>query len=151
MWPNGSRMNRSLGFWKRFASCFTKVTQKTKRPTFHTKPKFWICAVMQSFSNQACYGSFSKQSMSCKSIVQYSWSKLIKSPLNRNQVDEQEKVQWNEIKNPWSEIKSKQNHESARELSAVWNQISKFSSIKVNSKVNFRIWRWVNKLSRIEL
>ena len=60
---NGSRMSRSLGFWKRFASCFTKVTQKTKRSTFHTKPKFWICAVMQSFSNQTCFGSFFNQSI----------------------------------------------------------------------------------------
>ena len=144
-------MNRSLGFWKRFASCFTKVTQKTKRPTFHTKPKFWICAVSQSFSNQTCFGSFFNQSMNCQSIVQFSWSKLIKSPSNRNQVDEQEKVQWNEIKSPRSEIKSKQNHESTSELSAVWNKISKFSSIKVNTKVNFGIWRWVNNLSQFEL
>ena len=144
-------MNRSLGFWKRFASCFTKVTQKTKRPTFHIKPKFWLCAVRQSFSNQTCFGSFFNQLMISRSIVQFSWSKLIKSPLNRNQVDEQEKVQWNEIKSPRSEIKSKQNHESASELSAVWNQISKFSSIKVSTKVIFRIWRWVNKLSWFEI
>ena len=41
-------MSRSLGFWKRFASYFTKVTQKTKCPTFHTKPKFWLCAVVRS-------------------------------------------------------------------------------------------------------
>ena len=63
MLHNGSRMSRSLGFWKRFTSYFTKVTQKTKRPTFHIKPKFWLCAVRQSFSNQTCFGSFFNQSI----------------------------------------------------------------------------------------
>ena len=66
---NGSRMNRSLGFWKRFASCFTKIPQKSKRSTFHTKPKFWICAVRQSFSNQTCYDSFLNESINCPNFL----------------------------------------------------------------------------------
>ena len=69
-------MNRSLGFWKRFASCYTKVTQKTKRSTFHTKPKFWICAVSWSLISIKKWRWPNQKSIENSIVLSSSWNPL---------------------------------------------------------------------------
>ena len=69
-------MNRSLGFWKRFAPCFTKVTQKTKFPTFHTKPKFWICAVSWSLISIKKWRWPNQKSIENSFVLSSSWNPL---------------------------------------------------------------------------
>ena len=111
---NGSRMSRSLGFWKRFASYFTKVTQKTKCPTFHIKPKFWLCAVVRSRKLlRSESGSFKV----------FSDSSAIEQSFQFKKVESKSIVQE-------SEIKSKQNQLSERELSAA-EKVSEFGFWKV--------------------
>ena len=107
-------MNRSLGFWKRFASCFTKVTQKTKRPTFHINPNFGyalLCVVESCFEVKAALS----KSFSDSSAIEQSFQ--FKNVESKSIVQE-------------SEIKSKQNQLSERELSAA-EKVSEFGFWKV--------------------